>query len=56
MAQLPEGSPEVKKILGEFCRIQREKYGSDWKAILAKEMVDKSRPFLEALLKSQKKS
>jgi hypothetical protein len=45
-----EPSAEVKKILGEFCRIQRDKYGPDWKKILAKEMADQSRPFLEALV------
>jgi hypothetical protein len=55
MASRPEPSPEVKKIIGEFCRIQREKYGEDWKKILAKEMAAKTTPVLEALLKLQKK-
>jgi hypothetical protein len=53
MTQRTEPSPEVKKILGEFCRIQREKYGDDWKAIPAKEMSAKTTPFLQALLKLQ---
>ena len=48
-------STEVKKIVGEFVRIQSEKYGPDWKKIIAKEMADQTRPFLEALLKLQKK-
>lgn len=55
MAARPEPSPEVKKIIGEFVRVNREKYGDDWKKILAKEMADQSRPFLEALLKLQKR-
>jgi hypothetical protein len=55
MAQTPEPSPEVKAIIREFCDIQRAKYGPDWKKILAKEMAEKSKPFLEALLKLQKK-
>ena len=55
MTQRPEPSPVVKKIIGEFVRVNREKYGPDWKKILAKEMADQSRPVLEALLKLQKK-
>lgn len=49
-------SPEVKAIIGEFCRIQREKYGPDWKRILAEEMAAQTRPFLEKVLAAQKKS
>lgn len=48
-------SPEVRAVIGEFVRVQEAKYGRDWKKILAKEMADQSRPFLEALLKQQKK-
>ena len=55
MGDRPEASPEVKAIIREFCRIQREKYGPDWKKILAKEMAGKSAPFIEAFLKLQKK-
>jgi len=44
-------SPELKALIKEFCQIQREKYGPDWKAILAKEMADKSAPVVEGLLK-----
>ena len=47
-------SSEVKKAIGEFVRVQREKYGDDWKAILAKEMAEKSAPLLQALLKDRK--
>ena len=43
-------SPEVRKILKDFCSIQEEKYGPEWKTILAKEMAEKSTPFLNALL------
>lgn len=53
MTPRPEPSPEVKKILGEFVRVNREKYGPNWKAILAKEMEEKSAPFLQALLGSR---
>jgi hypothetical protein len=33
----------------------RQVYGPDWKKILAKEMATKSSPFIEALLKLQKR-
>lgn len=46
-------SPEIKSILKEFVRINREKYGEDWKNILAKEISSKSVPFIDALLKAQ---
>ncbi len=42
--------PEAKFILGEFCRIQREKYGPDWKRKLAEEMSAKTTPIIQALL------
>jgi putative transposase len=48
-ATRPEPSPEVKAILKKFCDIQREKYGPDWKKILAAEMAEKSRPFVETM-------
>ena len=47
-------SPELKALLAEFCRIQREKYGPDWKAVLAKEMADKTAPVVEGLLKGMR--
>lgn len=36
-------------MIGEFVRIQREKYGPDWKRILAEEMARESEPFVRAL-------
>lgn len=33
---------EVKAIFKEFCKINKEKYGDNWKEILAKEMADKT--------------
>ncbi len=47
-------SPEVKAILSDFVRVNREKYGDDWKAILAKKMSEQSAPMLEAFLKLRK--
>jgi len=43
-------SPEVRAILKQFCDIQREKYGPDWKRILAKEMTEKTAPVIDKLL------
>ncbi len=47
-------SPEVKAMIRNFCQIQHEKYGPDWKQILAKEMAEKATPVLEKLLALQK--
>ncbi|WP_439398690.1 hypothetical protein ACRQ5Q_15085 [Bradyrhizobium sp. PMVTL-01] len=44
----------MKALIGEFCRIQREKYGPDWKRILAEEMAAKSTPVLQKLIELQK--
>jgi hypothetical protein len=52
---MSEPSPEVKKVISEFVRVQREKYGEDWKAILAKEMAEKTAPFVQAFLKGGKR-
>jgi hypothetical protein len=46
----PEPSPEVRAILKEFCRLQREKYGPEWTRILAKEMAEKTAPYAHAIL------
>lgn len=54
MSDRKEPSPEVKKILGEFCRLQREKYGPDWKRVLAGEMAEQAKPGIEAILRLQK--
>lgn len=35
-------SPEVKALLKEWCKMQEEKYGPDWKKVLAKEMAAKT--------------
>jgi hypothetical protein len=41
-------SPEAGFLLKEFCRINREKYGKDWKKIFAKEMAaEYPVPFLQ---------
>jgi hypothetical protein len=49
-------SPEVRTMLREFCKIQREKYGPDWKRILAKEMTEKTAPYVDAILKLSKRN
>lgn len=38
----PEVSAEVKALLKGWCKMQEEKYGKDWKNILAKDMADKT--------------
>ena len=42
-----EPPPEVRAILKEWCDMQREKYGPDWKRILAREMADDFEKFLK---------
>lgn len=44
-----EPGPEVKAILGDYVRAQREKYGEDWKAKKAAEMAAEMSPTLNAL-------
>ncbi len=55
MNERPVPSPEVRAILKEFCKKQEEKYGPDWKKILAAEMAEKTTPVLLALQKLMKK-
>jgi hypothetical protein len=52
----PTPSPAVRAMLSEFVRINRERYGENWKEIVAKEMAAKTAPVLEALLKLRKGS
>lgn len=47
-------SPEVRAILGAFCKKQREKYGEDWKKKLSKEMAEQTAPVIEKLLNLRK--
>lgn len=51
----PKPSPEVRAMLAEFARINREKYGENWKEIVAKEIAERTAPVLSALLKLRKK-
>lgn len=44
---MPEPSPEVRKLIGQWAKMQHEKYGENWKEILAKEMADKTAPLLK---------
>ncbi len=55
MTTKPEPSPEVRAMMQEFVRINKEKYGPDWKNILAKQMAEKAVPVLSKLLELQKK-
>lgn len=52
---MKEPSPEVKAAVREWVKMQQEKYGPDWKRILAEEMTRKTAPFLGALLKAMEK-
>ena len=47
---------EVKKILKSWCDMQREKYGDNWKEIVAKQMTEKTAPTIEKLLKLRKQN
>ncbi len=46
----PKPTPEVKAILSEWVRIQRERHGENWKEIVAKDMAAKTAPTLERLM------
>lgn len=46
-----EPSPEVKAIIKQWVEHNRAKYGPDWKKILAKEMADKTSPYMEAFIR-----
>ena len=37
------------EMIGEWVKLQREKYGPDWKAKVAAEMTDQAKPLLELL-------
>lgn len=50
----PEPSAEVKQVLSAFVRVQKEKYGDDWKSKLAKELAAKTTPIVVALLELRK--
>lgn len=52
---MAEPSPEVKAIIREFCRVNREKYGPDWKRIVAQQMAKASEPYVEAILNMGKR-
>lgn len=51
-----EPSPEVKALIKEFCRVEREKHGPEWKKILAKQMAKASEPYVKAILNMGKKN
>jgi hypothetical protein len=54
-ATRPAPSPEVRAMLAEFARINRERYGENWKEIVAKQVAESTAPVLSALLKLRKK-
>lgn len=45
-----EPSPEVKVILSDYVRRQREKYGENWKEIKAAEMAAQTAPVIHRLM------
>lgn len=49
-----EPSEEVKAVIREFVRVQRERYGENWKDVLAAEMAAKTAPVVDMLLKLKK--
>lgn len=51
-----EPSPEAKAAVREFCKLQREKYGPEWKKILAAEMAKASEPYVKAILNMGKRN
>ena len=50
----PTPTPQVRAMLAEFVRVNRERYGENWKEIVAAEMTAKTAPVLTALLKLRK--
>lgn len=49
-------SPELKEIMKKFVRTQKEKYGENWKEILAKEMTAQiPKSLMDALTKGASK-
>ena len=46
----PVPSPEVKALISQWVKMQRAKYGPNWKEIVAKEMVEKTAPMLCRLI------
>lgn len=43
-------SPEVKAIISDYVKAQREKYGDDWKRLKAAEMTAQTMPSVNRLL------
>jgi len=43
-------SPEIRAVLKKFCDVQQEKYGPDWKRILARQMAEEFRSHIEKIL------
>lgn len=50
----PKPSPEVRAMLAEFARVNREKYGDNWPAVVAREMAETTAPVISALMKLRK--
>lgn len=50
----PTPSPEVRAMLAEFVRLNREKYGENWKEIVAAEIAEKSALVIAGLTKLRK--
>ncbi len=47
-------SEEVKKLLREWCKMQKERYGENWKEILAAEISESTTTKFLAFLDSNK--
>ena len=48
-------SPEATALIKQWCDMQKEKYGENWKEILAKEMAKETMKKLQPLFELQRK-
>ena len=51
----PDLSPEIKALIKQWCDMQKEKYGENWKEILAEKMAKETMKKLQPLFELQRK-
>lgn len=53
--QTSEAEDDLKRLMKQWVQIQKDKYGDNWKKVLAKDMAEKSTPFLNLFFTKEKK-
>lgn len=53
-AARPKPSPEVRAMLAQFARVNREKYGENWPSVVAGQVAEKTAPVIAGLMKLRK--